>query len=186
MQVNLIAAMTLNGVIGVGDKLPWKHMRTDMHRFKELTSNCPVLMGHNTFESLKKYANGKEILPSRRKYVVSNSTIDGGKDTVVMRGTPDQIMGCIRRDNQDSTLWIIGGAQIYETYMPFCDHLYLTTVFTEVESSDPNITRFHFIPSLSLGTINGFRYRIVDFQQVPQDDDNEFESQFITFEKERE
>lgn len=187
MQVNLIAAMTLDGVIGIGDKLPWKRMKTDMKRFKDLTSNCPVLMGHNTFESLKRYSGGKDfILPTRKKYVLSNGIIDCGTDTVAMRGEPEQIINCIRKNNPDSTLWIIGGASVYQTYMEYCDSLYITNVFTKVESSDPNVVRFHLIPSLTLGTVNGIRYRIKDLQNVPKDENNEFESQFITFEREKE
>ena len=48
-----IAAMSLNRVIGVGNKIPW-HLPEDFKWFKKMTAGNVVIMGRKTFESLGK------------------------------------------------------------------------------------------------------------------------------------
>ena len=45
--------MSLNRVIGAGNKIPW-HLPDDFKWFKQLTSGNVVIMGRKTFESLGK------------------------------------------------------------------------------------------------------------------------------------
>ncbi|WP_083090452.1 dihydrofolate reductase [Actinomyces vulturis] len=45
MQVTLMWAQDINGVIGVDGALPWDCPK-DLKRFKELTMGKPVIMGH--------------------------------------------------------------------------------------------------------------------------------------------
>ena len=48
-----IAAMSLNRVIGTGNKIPW-HLPEDFKWFKQTTMGNVVVMGRKTFESLGK------------------------------------------------------------------------------------------------------------------------------------
>ena len=50
-ELTIIAAASINNVIGNNNKLIW-HIPKDLIRFKELTSNHGVIMGRKTFESL--------------------------------------------------------------------------------------------------------------------------------------
>ena len=50
-ELTIIAAASINNVIGNNNKLIW-HIPKDLIRFKELTSNHAVIMGRKTFESL--------------------------------------------------------------------------------------------------------------------------------------
>ena len=59
-----IAAMSLNRVIGAGNKIPW-HLSEDFKWFKKMTSGNVVIMGRKTFESLGK------PLPNRINIVLS-------------------------------------------------------------------------------------------------------------------
>ena len=59
-----IAAMSLNRVIGAGNKIPW-HLPEDFKWFKRMTSGNVVIMGRKTFESLGK------PLPNRINIVLS-------------------------------------------------------------------------------------------------------------------
>src|SRR5947208_14405237 len=61
-----IAAMSLNRVIGAGNKIPW-HLPEDFKWFKQLTTGNVVVMGRKTFESIGK------PLPNRTTIVVSRS-----------------------------------------------------------------------------------------------------------------
>ena len=59
-----VAAMSLNRVIGAGNKIPW-HLPEDFKWFKQLTTGHVVIMGRKTFESLGK------PLPNRVNIVLS-------------------------------------------------------------------------------------------------------------------
>ena len=65
-EVNLIVAMSKNRCIGKDNNLIY-HIKEDLKRFKELTTNNVIIMGSNTFKSLPKGA-----LPNRINIVVTN------------------------------------------------------------------------------------------------------------------
>ena len=66
MKISIIAAVSLNGVIGKDNRLLWR-LSKDMKWFKEHTSNRHILMGRKTFESLGR------PLPNRINMVVSRN-----------------------------------------------------------------------------------------------------------------
>ena len=51
IQLSLIAAVARNGVIGADGQLPFR-LRSDLLRFKRLTTGHPVIMGRKTHESI--------------------------------------------------------------------------------------------------------------------------------------
>src|ERR1700691_2850177 len=59
-----IAAMSLNRVIGAGNKIPW-HLPEDFKWFKQTTMGNVVVMGRKTFESLG------QPLPNRKNLVLT-------------------------------------------------------------------------------------------------------------------
>ena len=59
-----IAAVSLNGVIGAGNKIPW-HLPEDFKWFKQITTGHVIVMGRKTFESIGK------PLPNRQTIVLS-------------------------------------------------------------------------------------------------------------------
>src|SRR6266571_8757950 len=56
-----IAAMSLNRVIGSGNKIPW-YLPEDFKWFKQATMGHVVVMGRKTFESLGKPLPGRKNL----------------------------------------------------------------------------------------------------------------------------
>src|SRR5437660_9994442 len=62
-----IAAMSLNRVIGAGNKIPW-HLPEDFKWFKRMTTGQVVVMGRKTFESIGK------ALPNRTTIVLTRSS----------------------------------------------------------------------------------------------------------------
>jgi dihydrofolate reductase len=115
-----IAAMSLNRVIGNGNKIPW-HLPEDFKWFKRMTTGHVVVMGRKTFESIGK------SLPNRETIVVSRSGFSfPGVRTVSSLEAIDP--------NQDAReIFICGGAQIYAQALPLCSDLYLTLVKREVK-----------------------------------------------------
>src|ERR1051325_5949025 len=115
-QFRCIAAMSLNRVIGAGNKIPW-HLPEDFKWFKKLTTGHILIMGRKTFESIGK------PLPNRTTFVLTRSSqpIDG----VQVITSLDEIKSRLP-ENDARELFICGGAQIYEQTLPLCSELYLT------------------------------------------------------------
>ena len=114
-----IAAMSLNRVIGSGNKIPW-HLPEDFKWFKATTTGHIIVMGRKTFESIGK------PLPNRETIVLSRSNFSypGVKTIRNLEELP------VVTDRQ---VFICGGAQIYEQALPLCSEILLTLVNCEVE-----------------------------------------------------
>jgi dihydrofolate reductase len=110
-----IAAMSLNRVIGQGNRIPW-HLPEDFKWFKKMTTGQVIVMGRRTFESIGK------PLPNRTTVVLSRTGFQfPGVRTV-------SALSEIDLENEIRDLFICGGAQIYAQALPLCSDLYLTLV----------------------------------------------------------
>jgi dihydrofolate reductase len=155
-----IAAMSLNRVIGAGNKIPW-HLPEDFRWFKKTTSGNVVIMGRKTFESLgKPLPNRINIVLSRQPgklqkdfpQVFGEAWVGRGKTHFPEKPTQFElpkiggvatvdlriIKNFLKLDPASSPLefFIAGGAQIYEQALPLCSDLFLTLVKREVEGGD--------------------------------------------------
>ena len=117
----MIYAVSPEGVIGVGLKIPWHHPG-DMRRFKRVTMGSTVVMGRKTFES-----TGKP-LPGRRNLVVTRTPVDVPGVEVV--GSVDEALARAG----DADVWFIGGARIYEEAMKHVDVIDVTYVPDHVDA----------------------------------------------------
>lgn len=122
-----IVAVDRNGAIGKGGKLPW-HYSADMKFFKETTTGNAVVMGHKTWKSLKK------PLPNRLNIVLSRKGDIETQDSVVVARDVESVLDVARKLNCD--LFVIGGAQVYESLIPHVDKWIVTEVPLEVEGAD--------------------------------------------------
>ena len=112
--------MSLNRVIGNAGKIPW-HLPEDFKWFKQTTLGHILLMGRKTFESIGK------PLPGRETIVLSQTGFEyPGVRTAAH-------LSEVRVDNDSRTIFICGGAQIYQQYLPLCSELYLTLVKRTVD-----------------------------------------------------
>jgi dihydrofolate reductase len=120
MKFKAIAAMSLNRVIGSGNRIPW-HLPEDFKWFKQTTTGHVLVMGRKTFESIGR------PLPGRETMVLSRSAFSfPGVKTI--RGL-DEIAGL----TGGRQVFIAGGAQVYQQALPHCSDLFLTLVKREVE-----------------------------------------------------
>lgn len=113
MNLSIITAFDQNQVIGNDQKLPW-HIPEDLAYFKTTTLNHPIIMGRKTFESIGK------PLPKRTNIVISSSL---KRDDIIILDSPDQIFSL----DLDSA-FIIGGASLYQYFLPKCTLLYVTHI----------------------------------------------------------
>jgi len=111
-----IVGMASNRVIGKNGTLPW-HLPEDLKFFKKTTMGHPILMGRKTFESIGK------PLPGRQNIVLS-STLPPREGVDVIRNFGELAQVC----EPSQTVFLIGGAQLFDTLLPQCDGLYLTWI----------------------------------------------------------
>lgn len=117
-MLSIIACISqTNRAIGYQNRLLY-HIKSDLTRFRELTTGHTIIMGRKTYESLP---NG--ALPHRRNIVVSRSM--------------KEMEGCEVYPNLDAALkaaespqetFIIGGESIYRQSLHAAHKLYLTVV----------------------------------------------------------
>lgn len=125
-MLSIIACISqTNRAIGYQNRLLY-HIKSDLTRFRELTTGHAIIMGRKTYESLP---NG--ALPHRRNIVVSRSM--------------QEMEGCEVYPNLDAALkaaespqeiFIIGGESIYRQSLPAAHKLYLTVVDDAPQQAD--------------------------------------------------
>ena len=117
-----IAALAHNRVIGRAGTIPWR-ISDELRWFKRATTGHTVLMGRKTYASLGR------PLPNRRNLVITRGPeIEG---VSVIRDIQAFEPAAYAQPGTD--VFVIGGAQIYEQFLPRCDELLLTMVPLEVE-----------------------------------------------------
>lgn len=126
-MINIIVAKSKNNIIGLNNQLPW-HIQADLNRFRSLTINKTVVMGRKTHESIGR------ALPNRRNIVLSNSGYSSNDIEVL---TLDQVL-----EIKDE-IFIIGGQQIYELFLPYAEKLFVTDIdiIIDGDTSFPKIDK---------------------------------------------
>ncbi len=127
-KLSLVVARAQNGVIGRDGDLPWR-LPSDLKFFKATTMGKPVLMGRKTWESLPFPLPGRPNLVLTRDtgYEANNAEVFNDLKDMVGRGY--ELAATMDADE----VMVIGGAQLYQTLMPFIDRQYITQVLADVE-----------------------------------------------------
>lgn len=123
-MVNLIWAMTEDGVIANNGQLPW-NIKEEMAYFREKTLNKTVLMGSKTFISIKK------PLKNRKNIIISSKTrenyINYVNEYCIITNDLIKILKQYQ-GNKNEDIWVIGGANIYEQAFEYADYLYVSII----------------------------------------------------------
>lgn len=114
-----IVAMDPNGVIGCNNNIPWS-IPTDMEHFKTTTLLHTVVMGRRTFESI-----GRPL--SKRKNIVLTSNTEWTHKNVETIHVPEELL--LR--NPTTPVYIIGGTEVYKSYMHMMYHLLISHIKKE-------------------------------------------------------
>ncbi|QVD49342.1 dihydrofolate reductase [Xanthomonas phage vB_XciM_LucasX] len=150
IKIVLVAACDVRQAIGKDNGLPWRH-RGDMRHFKKLTTGHTVVMGSKTFESM-----GSKCLPNRRNIVLSRNPGGVKRPEVPMGHSPvfsekksteelvvvDSVIETLKQC-EGEMLFVIGGQQIYELFLPHADEIQLSLLDLAVDKPDaffPNIS----------------------------------------------
>ncbi|WP_066630033.1 dihydrofolate reductase [Labilibacter marinus] len=161
-KISMIVAIAKLNAIGQNNDL-LAYIPNDLKRFKALTTSHTIIMGRKTFDSLPKGA-----LPNRRNIVISRNTalkLEGAE----IVSTPE---AALELSKEDTEVFIIGGATIYEAFLPKANKLYLTMIDQYFNDADT------FFPEL-----NPSEWSEVYKEEVKDDDRNEFNYTFIDLER---
>ena len=118
-MLSIIACISqTNRAIGYQNRLLY-HIKSDLTRFRELTTGHTIIMGRKTYESLP---NG--ALPHRRNIVVSRSM----KKLEGCEVYPNLEAALKAAEGEFGETFIIGGESIYRQSLHVARKLYLTVV----------------------------------------------------------
>lgn len=158
----MIAALAKNRAIGMKGKLPWR-LADDLKHFKELTVGKPVIMGRGTYEAIGR------LLPNRTNIIMTNRP-DFRVNGAIIAHSVDEALDRAA-ETEASEVMIIGGQQIYQTFLPKADRLYLTEIYTTVDGDA-------FFPEFDTAD-----WKEVDRQEHPANDRNEHAFSFVTLQR---
>jgi dihydrofolate reductase len=147
MAVIGIVAVDRNLAIGKDGRLPW-HYSADMKFFKQTTIGNTVVMGRRTWLTLK------GPLKDRRNIVLSRNHNLQLQDSVVVLGDVDSVLDLVKKEQ--SHLFVMGGAQVYESFLPHIERWIVTEVPLAVEGADT------FMPANFLEGFEMFELRQLD------------------------
>ena len=131
----MIAAIGKNNELGKNGDLIWK-FKEDLNFFKEQTMGKPMVMGYNTFYSLR----GGKPLPGRQHIVLTSRDIEPNPQITIIRSV-DELLKYIEEYNDE--VIIIGGAKFYSTMMEYADKLILTEIDAEDREADVYFPKFN-------------------------------------------
>ena len=119
--------MTPDRIIGRDGTLPW-HLPDDLAFFKKTTSGHAIVMGRKTFDSIGK------PLPKRQNIVLTRDR-NWSHEGVDVIHDPSELRDMVRMPGE---VYIIGGAEIYQAFLPHMEAL----LITHVHHDFPGDTRF--------------------------------------------
>lgn len=158
-SVKVIVAYSRNRVIGRDNTLPWR-LPNDLKHFKQQTLGCPVIMGRKTWESLGR------PLPGRQNVVISRfvKAIDGAV-------VATSLEHALELAGNHPTVFIIGGAQLYQQSLDQADEVIATEIDTDIEGDahfpvlDPQTWKE--VDRQVQPEENGLRYAFVTYRKKP-------------------
>ena len=127
MKPIIIAAVGIDGAIGKDNDLLW-HVPEDFKRYKERTTGNILIVGRKTYESLPFKA-----LQNRTHIVVQTNYKDlidvpNGCDVRTAYSINEAIELANELKTEEQEIFVIGGAQLYESMIDECDEAEITWI----------------------------------------------------------
>ena len=123
-----IVAVGQNGAIGKAGAIPW-HYPSDFKFFKAQTSGHACVMGRRTWLSLQ-----KRPLPDRLNIVLSRTADFAAPPGGIVLRDKEAIL--LLRPYLACDLFVIGGEQVYRSFLPEIERWIVTEIPLAVEGAD--------------------------------------------------
>lgn len=119
-NLSLIAAIGRYNELGLDNHLIWR-IPEDMSFYREMTLGKNIIMGRKTLESMPAKA-----LSKRNPIVLSSKSLDKVYDVI----SYDNFFSLLKYiEDSSEEFVVVGGATIYEQFIPFVNTMYLTEIF---------------------------------------------------------
>jgi len=124
IKLIIIAAVSVDGVIGIDNEIPWR-IPEDFKHFRNTTMGNMLLVGHNTFKTLPEKAfEGREYM-----VVCGDNPIYDHSCNVYQFSQLDTVLSLLYDEKTDiDRIFVAGGAMIYESLIDRCDECIITWV----------------------------------------------------------
>ena len=117
--MKLVVAVDNNWGIGNKGEL-LARVRADLKYFQSLTKGFSVILGSKTLATFP----GGRVLKDRTNFVLSRNPDYAPEGAVVVRSIEDLLERI--KDIPADEVFVIGGANVYNQLLPFCDTAYVT------------------------------------------------------------
>ena len=119
-NLSLISAIGENRELGFNNELLWK-IKEDLEFYKRTTMGKYVICGRKTFESMPLKA-----FDGRYPIVITSRKLDNYIDVITFDDI-NKVLDFVDLNN-DREFMVIGGASIYEAFLPYVNTMYLTEI----------------------------------------------------------
>jgi dihydrofolate reductase len=166
-------------IIGKENKLPW-HQRTDLQRFRRITSGHVVLMGRNTFDSIGRPLPGRtNIILSRRPANDQNAVIWNNNETSLLWSQSKEdamyLADILSLAADKKEFFVIGGEQMYENFSKLGNRIHLTEIFAPLprEAGDAHFDQ----------EFDGRKWKVLEEIDVPAGPYDDYPSRYTLFDR---
>ncbi|OPJ57807.1 dihydrofolate reductase [Clostridium oryzae] len=158
-MLSIVVAIGKNRVIGKNGGLIW-HISKDLKHFKEITMGKTIIMGRKTFESLPGVLKNRKhiVLTKNKDYSINHDSVEIINDA----------QSILKYQDSAEEVFIIGGAEIYKKFLPFCKRMYLTIINEEAQGDA-------YFPEFNVED-----YTVISEEQ---DEENGINFKFVTLDK---
>ena len=167
-NISIIVSIANNGCIGGNNTLLWKQS-SDLKRFKEITTNHPVIMGQKTYESIGR------PLPNRMNIVLTDNPEFNAYGCYIAKDIK-QAMDMYYNfsymtNHEEKEIFVVGGGSIYKQFMPYAEKLYITRIHVDMQGD----TYFPYI--------NDDEWSITFKESHEKDDKNQYDYTYEIYER---
>ena len=161
----MIAILHADKKWGIGKKNDLMfRLPLDMKFFRETTSGKIVCMGYNTLLSFP----GSKPLKNRTNIVLCEDGLSP-EGCIAVHSVPE-LLSAVKQYNKDD-VFVIGGASVYRTLLPYCEKVYLTKVDADggAEVFFPDLDKdenFVMVSESAPVDDNGYTIRFTTYQNL--------------------
>lgn len=164
-KIKIVVAIAKNNVIGKNGGLPWK-IKKDLAWFEKQTTGQTVVMGRKSYEDIIQYTKNKP-LRNRVNIVLTSSADVSNKATsegFIVKNSIEEILN----DKYDTDLMIIGGTNIFKSFLPYVDELIITEIGQEFEGDT-------YFPQWD-------KTQFIEVERLPEED-NGIQFDYVTYKR---
>jgi dihydrofolate reductase len=127
----IIAAVSVDGVIGIDNEIPWR-IPEDFQHFRKTTMGHMLLVGYNTFKTLppKAFEGREYIVLNADQPIVDHVDIYQFRDLNMIFSVLDTPTTDVHE------VFVAGGAMVYDTLLDYCDECIITWVNINVPNGN--------------------------------------------------